>query len=160
MEDDQRSGHIDLEEEVDVAKAVRDEFDKVLPHVVTALKRHDAVADLSRRLDAAERQLAERERRPVVAGLRRVLSMVRRLEFDPEAKEAIATELERILVSAGYEEFGEVGEAFDPERHEVVEGEAEDGIAVVVALHEPGLEALGDVVVRAKVRVGTAEEER
>lgn len=131
----------------------------MLPHVVTALKRHDAVDDLSNRLDAAERRLAERDRRPLVAGLRRVLSLVRRLEFDPETKAAIGAELERVLVGAGYVEFGEAGEAFDPDRHEVVEGEAEDGAAVVRKLFEPGLETLGDVVVRAKVRVGTAEEE-
>jgi hypothetical protein len=142
-----------------IAESVRQELDHVLPHVVTALKRQEAVADLSRRLDEAERRLAEREGRPMAAGVRRVLSMVRRLNFDPEAREAIASELEKVLVGAGYEEFGEVGETFDPARHEVIEGQAEGGVAVVVELFEPGLEALGDVLARAKIRVGTAEEE-
>jgi molecular chaperone GrpE len=144
--------------EAPVADLVRHELDQVLPHVVTALKRHDAVSDLRQRLDRAEKRLGERQQRPLVAGLRRVLTLVRRLDFDPDAKEAIATELERILVGSGYEEFGEVGEAFDPQRHEAVDGEAEDGEAVVVGVLEPGLETLGDVVVRAKVRIGRAKE--
>jgi hypothetical protein len=138
-----------------VAVAVRQELDQVLPHVVTALKRHDGVAELRRRLDLAEKRLADREQRPLVNGVRRVLGIVRRLDFDPAAKEAISSELERVLVGAGYQEFGEVGEAFDPQRHEVVDGSAGDGQAVVSELHEPGLETLGEVVARAKVGVGS-----
>ncbi|MGV1049826.1 MAG: nucleotide exchange factor GrpE [Solirubrobacterales bacterium] len=138
--------------------AVRHEFDQVLPHVVAALKRHDGVTELRRRLDEAEKRLADREQRPLVAGLRRVLAIVRRLDFDPAAKEAIASELERVLVGAGYQEFGEVGETFDPQRHEAVTGEASEGSAVVTELLEPGLETLGEVVARAKVGVGSAGE--
>jgi hypothetical protein len=144
--------------EDDLAAAVRHELDQVLPHVVTALKRHDGVTELRRRLDVAEKRLADREQRPLVNGVRRVLGIVRRLDFDPAAKEAISTELERVLVGAGYQEFGEVGEAFDPQRHEVVEGSAGDGEAVVTELHEPGLETLGEVVARAKVGVGSGGE--
>lgn len=139
-----------------LALTVRHELDQVLPHVVTALKRHDGVAELRHRLDLAEKRLADREQRPLVGGLRRVLGMVRRLDVEPEeSKEAIASELERVLVGAGYEEFGEVGETFDPRRHEAVDGEAGEGTAVVVDLLEPGLETLGEIVARAKVTVGT-----
>lgn len=142
-----------------LTEAIRQELDQVLPHVVTALKRHDGVAELRRRLDLAEKRLADREQRPLVNGLRRVLAIVRRLDFDPAAKEAIASELERVLVGAGYEEFGEVGESFDPQRHEAVDGTAdESGRAVVVELLEPGLETLGEVVARAKVGIGTGGE--
>ncbi|HEV2857685.1 MAG TPA: hypothetical protein VGW80_04705 [Solirubrobacterales bacterium] len=142
----------------DLAMAIRQELDQVLPHVVTALKRHDGVAELRRRLDLAEKRLADREQRPLVNGVRRVLGIVRRLDFEPDAKEAISSELERVLVGAGYEEFGEAGEAFDPQRHEVVDGSAGEGQAVVSQLHEPGLETLGEVVVRAKVGVGSGDE--
>ncbi len=141
------------------AEAIRAELDQVLPHVVTALKRQDAVAELRHRLDVAEKRLAERQQRPFVAGVRRVLVMVRLLDFEPDAKEAIATELERVLVGAGYEEFGEAGEVFDPRRHEVVGEVGEQSDATVAEVLEPGLETLGEVVVRAKVRVGEAEEE-
>jgi molecular chaperone GrpE (heat shock protein) len=146
-------------QEENLAEAIRNELDQVLPHVVTALKRHDGVAELRRRLDLAEKRLGDREQRPLVKGIRRVLEIVRRLDFDSDAKEAISSELERVLVGAGYEEFGEAGEAFDPQRHEVVDGSAEEGQAVVAELHEPGLETLGEVVVRAKVSVSSEEEE-
>ncbi len=144
------------EAEDGLPEAVRHEFDQVLPHIVTALKRQDGVAELRRRLDVAEKRLAEREQRPLIGGLRRVLTLVRGLDFDPDAKEAITMELERLLSGAGYQEFGESGEPFDPERHQALAGEAPEGSAVVVALLEPGLETLGEVVVRAKVEVGSA----
>lgn len=146
------------DEDSELSLALRHELDQVLPHVVTALKRHDGVAELRRRLDLAEKRLADREQRPLVAGLRRVLAMVRRLDFDAEAKEAISSELERVLVGAGYEEFGEAGESFDPQRHEAVDATAGGGAAVVSELLEPGLETLGEVVIRAKVEVGTGGE--
>jgi molecular chaperone GrpE len=142
-----------------VRSAVRAELDEVLPHVVTSLKRHDAVADLSRRLDRAERRIAEREQRPLVAGLRRVLGDVRKLDFDAAAKTMIVGELERLLVGAGYTEFGEVGEPFDPARHEAIAGKAPSDQAVVLEIFEPGLETLGDVIAPAKVRVGPCDRE-
>jgi hypothetical protein len=138
--------------------AIRHELDQVLPHLVAALKRQDAVAELRRRLDLAEKRLSEREGRPLIRGLRDTLGFVRGLDFDPEAKEAITTKLERVLVGAGYEEFGEPGEAFDPARHEALAGEAPAGSAVVAGLIEPGLETLGEVVVRAKVEVASGGE--
>jgi hypothetical protein len=137
--------------------AVRDELDQVVPHVVAALKRQDAVRDLSGRLDRAERRLAERDARPLVSGLRRVLSNVRRLELDADVRTAIVGELEGLLIGAGYNEFGDVGEAFDPVRHEALDGVASSGVhAVVLEVLEPGLETLGEVVVTAKVRIGDA----
>jgi molecular chaperone GrpE len=143
-----------------VALEIREELDQVLPHVVTALKRHDGVAELRRRLDLAEKRLADREQRPLIGGVRRVLGLVRQLDFDPAAKEAIASELERVLVGAGFQEFGEVGETFDPRRHEAVNAETDEGPAVVVELFEPGLETLGELVTRAKVAVGPGGEQR
>jgi hypothetical protein len=141
-------------------EAVRQEFDQVLPHIVTALKRQDGVAELRRRMDVAEKRLAEREQRPLIGGLRRVLTQVRKLDFEPKAKEAITMELERLLSGAGYQEFGETGEPFDPGRHEALAGEAPEGSAAVVAVLEPGLETLGEIVVRARVEVASAEGAR
>jgi len=142
-----------------VRDAVRAELDEILPHVVTSLKRHDAVADLSGRLDRAERRLAERDQRPLVSGLRRTLVTVRRLEFDAAAKELIVSELERLLVGAGYTEFGEIGEPFDPARHEAIAGEASSDSAVVLEIFEPGMETLGAVLAPARVRVGHHDPE-
>jgi hypothetical protein len=140
-----------------VVTAVRGELDEVIPHVVSALKRHDATTELANRLDAAEKRLAEREQRPLIAGLRRVLITARRLDFDPKVKEAIVGEMERLLIGAGYTEFGEVGESFDPVRHEAITGGADAGSATVVEVYEPGLETLGETVVRARVKVAPSD---
>jgi molecular chaperone GrpE len=146
-----------------VADAVRAELDQVLPHLVTALKRHDAVADLSQRLDRAEKRLADRGQRPLVGQIRRVLTTVRRLDFDPAAKSAILAELEHVLVGSGYTEFGEAGEPFDPTRHEPLAGADDEVVAplgdasIVAEVYEPGLETLGDVIAKAKVRIGPVD---
>ncbi|HEX8084488.1 MAG TPA: hypothetical protein VF529_09380 [Solirubrobacteraceae bacterium] len=140
-----------LEEQV--RAAIRTELDEVLPHVVAALKRNDAFDDLAKRLDRAEKRLAERQQRPLVSGLRRAIANVRRYEFDPDVKAAILADLEGLLVGAGYTEFGEVGEPFDAGRHEPIAGSAPEGGAVVVEVFEPGLETLGETVVPAKVRI-------
>ncbi|MBJ7330197.1 MAG: hypothetical protein JHC95_09890 [Solirubrobacteraceae bacterium] len=144
-----------------VGTAVRAELDQVVPHVVAALKRDAAVKDLAERLNAAEQRLGERDRRPLVSGLRRVLSLVRRMDFEAAARETLLSELEQLLVGAGYAEFGEVGEPFDAVRHEALDGSASAATAVVAEVLEPGLETLGEVVVRARVRVadGSTPEE-
>lgn len=157
---EERSADVDVQAiGIEVRTAVRTELDEVLPHVVSALKRHDAVADLARRLDAADRRLAERESRPLVAGMRRTLNTIRKLDFDSDVKGAIVGELERLLVGAGYAEFGEIGEPFDPVRHDAIAGEADPGAATVQEVFEPGMETLGEIVAPARVRVGNAEEE-
>jgi hypothetical protein len=142
-----------------VREAVRTELDEVLPHVVTALKRHDAATDLAQRLDAAEKRIAERNARPLVAGIRRSLNMVRQLNFDAEVKSAIVGDLERMLIGAGYTEFGEIGEPFDPSRHEVISGEAGVESVVVLEIFEPGVETLGETVAPARVRVGDLQQQ-
>jgi hypothetical protein len=154
-------GRGEAERELDaLSGAVRHEFDQVLPHLVTALKRDDGVAELRRRLDLAEKRLADRNQRPLIRGLRQVLILVRSLDFEPDPKEAITVELERVLLGAGYEEFGEVGEGFDPARHVALGGEAPIGAPIITNLLEPGLETLGEVVVRAKVEVASKGESR
>ena len=145
--------------QTEVRLAVRAELDEVLPHVVSALKRHDAVADLTRRLDDAEKRLAERGSRPLVAGVRRALNTIRKLDFEGEVKGAIVGELERLLVGAGYAEFGEIGEPFDPARHDAIAGASDTGEPAVLQVFEPGLETLGEIVAPARVRVGDAEQE-
>lgn len=136
-----------------VGTAVRAELDQVVPHVVAALKRDAAVKDLADRLNSAERRLGEREQRPLVSGIRRVLGLVRRMDFEPAARETLLSELEQLLVGAGYAEFGETGEPFDPARHEALDGSASPTTAVIAEVLDPGLETLGEVVVRARVRV-------
>lgn len=144
----------------DLVAAVRAEFDVVLPHLLGAIKRNEAFDSLARRLDKAEKRLAEREQRPLIAGLVRVLHQVRRLDMGDGTRELLLHQLEGVLVGAGYTEFGEVGEPFDVTRHEPLSGEATDGKAVVTEVYELGLETLGEIVVKARVGVGPPEEER
>jgi hypothetical protein len=138
--------------------AVRAEFDPIVGHLVSALKRNEGVAALVDRLDAAERRLAERQQRPMVVGLYMVLSLVRRLDFEPAAKAALELELTNVLSWSGYREFGEIGENFEPARHEPIDGFAGAGSPVVARVLEPGLETLGEVLVRAKVTIESAGE--
>lgn len=142
----------------DVRMAVRDELDQIVPHVIAALKRNDGVADLARRLDDAERRLASRDSRPVISRIYRLLGLVRRFELPEDVRTALTSELEDVLRGAGYTEFGAVGDAFDPARHEALDGAAEFGSAVVAKVYEPGLATLGEVVVAARVRVAASSE--
>jgi len=139
-----------------VRAVVREELDAVVPYVVTALKRHDGVADLARRLNEAERRLAARDQRPMVSRVYRLVGLIRRLELPEDVHAMLVGELLDVLTGAGYSEFGETAEAFDPVRHEALDAAAPDGAAVVAEVYEPGLKTLGEVVVRARVRVGAA----
>jgi hypothetical protein len=140
-----------------IAAAVRAEMDQVVPHLVSALKRDDGVAELARRLDVAERRLADHNQRPVIARLHRLVGLVRRYDLPADVRDAVAEELVDTLRGAGYTEFGSVGEVFEPGRHEALDGSAYGGSPVVAEVFEPGLETLGETVVRARVRVASAE---
>ena len=142
----------------DVRTALHEELDQVIPHVIGALKRNDAVADLARRLDDAERRLSSRDSRPMISRIYRLLGLVRRFDLPDDVRTALTAELEDVLRGAGYTEFGAVGEQFDPARHEALSGAAEAGSATVAEVYEPGLETLGEVVVAARVRIAAANE--
>lgn len=141
-----------------VCAAVREELDEVLPHVVNALKANDAARALAERLQVAERQLSERSNRPLVAGIRKVLRTARRLDYDSDAKDTLVGELEQLLIGAGYTEFGEVGERFVPGRHQALDGQAPGTAVIVAEIFEPGLETLGEIIVPAQVKVGSAPD--
>lgn len=136
-----------------IRAAVHAEFDEVLPYVVEALRRNNAFDEISDRLRAAERRLEARRERPVIASIHHVLDRIRHLDFDPEIKQAIEDDVVRLLTEAGYEETGQVDEAYDPVRHDAIDGRAVDGQALVTKVHTRGLTSYGDVVVRAKVEI-------
>jgi molecular chaperone GrpE (heat shock protein) len=136
-----------------IRAAVHDEFDQVLQHVVEALRRNKAFDELSDRLRTAERRLEARRERPLVAALHRLLDHLRHLDFDPLVKDVLEAEIVTMLLQAGFEETGRVGETYDPARHEAIGGRAEDGRASVVRVDTRGLSSFGDVVFRAKVQI-------
>jgi len=138
----------------EVRRAVRDELDQVMPHLLAALKRDRAFDALAERLRVAERRLEARRERPLAVAVLQVLHRLRHLSFDPVAKTAVDAELVEVLAKAGYEEIGAVGEPFDPARHQALDGASKDGRGVVVELYATGLACFGEVAVPAQVRVG------
>lgn len=136
-----------------IRAAVHAEFDEVLPYVVEALRRNNAFDEINDRLRVAESRLEARRERPVIAGVHHVLDRIRHLDFDPAIKQALEDDIVRLLTEVGYEETGQVGEAYDPVRHEAIDGRAVDGKAVVTKVHARSLTSYGDVVVRAKVEI-------
>ena len=139
-----------------VHRAVREELDEVVPHLLAALKRDRAFDAIAARLDDAERRLEARRERPVVVAVHRVLNRLRHLDVDPDAKAALDDELVAVLRGAGYDEIGVVGEPFDLDRHEPLEGETLDGRGTVAHVFARGLTCFGQVVARARVRVAAS----
>jgi len=136
-----------------IRSAVRAEFDEVLPAVMEALRRDNAFDEINDRLRTAERRLAARQERPVIIGVHRVLVRIRRLDFDRAIKQALDDDIGHLLTEAGYQETGQIGEPYDPARHDAIDGRAVDGKAVVSAVYARGLASFGDVVIRAKVEI-------
>jgi molecular chaperone GrpE (heat shock protein) len=136
-----------------IRAAVHAEFDEVLPYVVEAMRRNNAFDEINDRLRAAERRIEARQERPVIVGMHRVLDRIRHLDFDQTIKQALADDVAKVLTEAGYEETGCIGEHYDPDRHDAIDGRAMDGKASVTKVHTHGLASFGDVVVRAKVEI-------
>ncbi len=141
-----------------VRQAVRDELDEVIPHVVAALRRDRAFDSLQERLRTAELRLDSRRDRPVVTALLSLLHRLRHLDFEPDVRSSLDAELVTILNDAGFEEIGAVGEAFDPVRHEPLEGRTSDSTGIVARVYATGLGSFGDIVVRAQVGVSPATD--
>jgi hypothetical protein len=137
-----------------IRAAVHDELNWLPDHVLAVVKRDRAFDALNDRLRSAERRLETRRERPLIVALHRMLSRLRRLDFDQDVKESLDAEIVQILASAGISEIGQVGEPYDPARHEALQGHtAADGTAAVVEVLAPGLSSFDDVIVRSQVRI-------
>jgi molecular chaperone GrpE (heat shock protein) len=136
-----------------VRAAVHAEFDEVLHYVVEALRRNNAFEELNDRLRTAERRLDARRERPIVVAIYNVLDRLRHFDFDEAAKSALEADIVKLLNDAGFQETGQVGEEYDPDRHEAIEGRGVDGRATVTQVHTRGLSTFDDVVFRARVEI-------
>jgi hypothetical protein len=136
-----------------VRAAVHVEFDAVLNYVVEALRRNNAFGELNDRLRRAERRLETRRERPLIAGVYQLLDRLRHFEFDHAIRQALEDDIVKLLSDAGFEEIDDIGDAYDPVRHEAIEGRAIDGQASVTKVHTRGLASFGDVVFRARVEI-------
>ncbi|NLV56603.1 MAG: hypothetical protein GXY13_13430 [Acidimicrobiales bacterium] len=133
---------------------LRSEFATALPHLVAALKRNDAVQDLTDRLTRAEKQLSQRRALPSLLGVARALHRVRQMDLPSDARDTLVQELGQILTEGGLDEFGAVGDPFDVARHEALHGAVgPDGGASVTAVHATGLAMGSLVVLAAKVSI-------
>lgn len=137
----------------EIRAAVHAEFTPVLHYVADALARNNAFDELSDRLRTAERRLEARRERPLVGSLHHFLGRLRHLGFDPLVKRELEADILRMLYDAGFEEIGQVGEAYDPAWHEAIDGRAVGRRATVTEVYTRGLSCHGEVVFRAKVQV-------
>lgn len=135
----------------DAVERIANDLERIAAHLVPLLK--SSYQDTLARLDRAERRLATRQERPAIAGMHRLLCTVRRLEDGRDVREVVEEGLARLLGDLGYQEFGEVGESYDPARHEALGGQTERGEGRIFRVHRRGLACHGDVMIRAMVEV-------
>jgi molecular chaperone GrpE len=143
-----------------VRVAVHAEFDEVLHYVVEALRRNKAFEELNDRLRTAERRLDARRERPIVVAVYNVLDRLRHFDFNEAVKNALEADIVKLLNAAGFQETGQVGEEYDPARHEAIEGRGIDGRATVTQVHTRGLSTFGDIVFRARVEISPEPAQR
>lgn len=143
-----------------IRAAVHDELNWLPDHVLDQVRRDRAFDALNDRLRRAERRLETRRERPLIVAVHRMLNRLRRLDFDQAVKDSLEAELVKILASAGMTETGQVGEEYDADRHEALEGTtADDGTATVAEVLAPGLGAFDEVVIRSLVRIAPADRQ-
>jgi hypothetical protein len=143
-----------------IRAAVHDELNWLPDHVLNQVRRDRAFDALNDRLRSAERRLETRRERPLIVAVHRMLNRLRRLDFDQAVKDSLEAELVKILASAGMTETGQVGEEYDADRHEALEGTtADDGTATVAEVLAPGLGAFDEVVIRSLVRIAPADRQ-
>lgn len=130
---------------------VANDLERIAAHLVPLLKA--SYSDTTDRLQRAERVIATRRERPAIAGLHKVLCNVRRLDRSSDIHDFVEGELMDLLTGLGYQEFGSVGDPYDPVRHEGVGGRTEGGRGRILRVHRRGLACYDDVMIRAVVEV-------
>lgn len=128
-----------------------DDLERMAAHLVPFLK--SSYTETLDRLARAERLLASRQERPAVAGMHKILCSVRRLDSAEDVHEFVEEELVGLLGGLGYEEFGDIGDPYDPVRHEAIGGQTERGQGRLSVVHSRGLACHDDVMIRAMVEV-------
>lgn len=135
----------------DPLRRMADDLERIAVHLVPLLKA--SYSQTLDRLQRAERLLAARQERPAVAGMHRLLCSVRRLDRDSNIHDIVEDELLHLLDSLGYQEFGDVGDPYEPGRHQAVSGQTDRGQGRLVQVHQRGLACYDDVMIRAVVDV-------
>ncbi|HVW82731.1 MAG TPA: nucleotide exchange factor GrpE [Candidatus Paceibacterota bacterium] len=160
-ENNEPKGHGNAEHKIEKLKGELEKIKKEKQEYLDGWQR--AKADYVNAIKRTEADVAQAKSRGVEKAVEQLLPAFDALERAkehgevPEGFAAIAKQLESAFASLGLEAIGEVGEAFDPAKHEAygqdkVADKAEDD--KVTAVLEKGY-ALGSRIIRpAKVRVG------
>lgn len=138
--------------------ALRLDLERIASHLVPLLGEQYRTMEARQR--TLEKRILQRQERPVAVRLANTLTDLQKLERADDAKNHAIESLADVLYQMGYEQFGDVGDAFDDGLHEAVSGKATDGQPIVVSrVFSRGLWSSGDVIVRARVSVGPIDDE-
>jgi hypothetical protein len=108
------------------------------------------------RIRALEQRIVQRQERPTVVALVRLLETGRRLRSPKESALHLMDGLTNLVEGLGYEFFGTVADSYDESTHDVIDAVAGEQ-PVVTIVHQRGIRAGEDVVVRARVETGPAQ---
>ena len=134
----------------EVQHQLRADFERLAASVAPLLTKQYRETDT--RMRVLETRLRNRQERPLIIRMANLLSDVRRIESGEDVKLHAEEALLDILTSAGYQEFGSVGDQFNPGFHEPMSGSA-GRESVVTRVYRRGLACYGDVIIKAKVDV-------
>ena len=127
-------------------------LDQLVPHLVSSLKRNQALESILERLDSAEKRLAARQEAPIASVLLRTMN-------DAEARTVVVKGVASSLRRSGYDLIvPDPGSPYDHETSEITAADpgASIGPAPVVAdLDSAGLACLGTTIIKAKVTLAS-----
>lgn len=146
---------LDLLQQVATAQQeLRADFERLAAAVTPLLSRQ--YEETQARVRALELRIRARQERPLVLRIAQLLNECRRLDTAEDVSAHAREALLETLTSFGYQEFGSVGDHYDPDWHEPLEGSV--GTRNVVSkLFSRGLACHGDVLMKAKVAVAPQE---
>lgn len=135
-------------------------LDQLVPHLVSSLKRNQALESILERLDSAEKRLAARQEAPIASVLLRTMNEVLHMkELDAEARTVVVKGVASSLRRSGYDLIvPDPGSPYDHETSEITAADpgASIGPAPVVAdLDSAGLACLGTTIIKAKVTLAS-----
>ena len=133
---------------------LRADFERLAAAVTPLLSRQyeETVA----RVRVLELRIRARQERPLVLRIAQLLNECRRLEAAEDVSAHAQEALLDALTSFGYQEFGSMGDHYDPDWHEPLEGSVGSS-SEVSRVFSRGLACFGDVLVKAKVAVAAQE---
>lgn len=136
-------------------RLLRHDFERLAGAVAPLLTKQ--YRDREQRIRALELVIRNRQERPVIQQMAKLLADVRRLDCAGDIKAHVEESVTDTLTSLGYQEMGSEGEPFDPGWHEPMAGSV-GRAGIVTRVHSRGLACHGDVIIKARVEVEPAPD--